>query len=613
MGTATVNDELAFDYVVVGGGLAGLVVATRLAEDPSVTVGVIEAGQDMSQDINIQTPALYSRGFRNPEVDWGFFTTPQDHVDGRKIYLPRGKGLGGSTLLNLMQLGRAHATEYDAFEALGNPGWNWPEFLKYFKKSETFSATDEDARPFDMTPVSEAHGTSGPLPSILPPYISDLHPFVLDAFKSLGVPLNPEPNNGDNTGVWTATTAIHPDSLTRGSSASAYYVPNKDKSNLRVITGAYATRVLFSDPSDAGVAAIGVEYLRNERAHMVAAKKEVILSTVAFKTPQLLELSGIGDRTILQSHDIPVVVELPGVGNNLQVHFTLRSTEISLTYLQDHFWCPFTCELDPGWESDDVLRDADRAAAEMHQYITTKKGMLTAAPMSAYAFLPVSTFSRDGKIEDGTKLQLDHVSTAFKGIHKTFDLQKEWLGNPNIPFLELASVSSYLPNTKVAPVEGKNYFSFLLGLLHPFSRGGVHINSANPTSSPNIDPRMLDNDVDLQILVSAIKYIRKVVTSPALKAALACEAAPGPEVQFDEELVRYIKANIQTIYHPVGTASKLPREDGGVVDGTLKVYGTKNLRIVDASIIPVQISAHIQHTVYAVAEKAADLIKSGLM
>ncbi|KAJ8695855.1 hypothetical protein PTI98_005772 [Pleurotus ostreatus] len=567
---------ITVDYLVVGGGLAGLVVATRLAEDLDVLVGVLEAGQDMSRNPDVQTPANYYKGIRNPETDWGFFTAPQDGLNGRRIYLPRGKGLGGSTLLNLMQLGRASAVEYNAFEQLGSKGWDWAEFLKYFKKSEAFHPDSEDITEFGLNIADEVHGKCGPLPKIMPPRVWPVHSRVMEAFVSVGIPFNADPNDGANAGCWTGTTAIHPGQHTRASSASAYYKPNRDKSNLIVVTGAYATRILF-DPKESGdLVAKAVEYHKDGEIHVAHATKEVILCTGSFKTPQLLELSGIGDKKILDPLNIPVIIDLPGVGSNLQVlsHYHLRALE------------------------------------ESAEYMTTRTGLLSSAPMSAFAFIPLSLIPHDRKILDGAnKLDFSGDPGASAGMQRAFQMQKEWLMNRDVSFLELATISSYLPNTRALPLEGRNYISFILGLLHPFSRGHVHIRSSDPFDSPIIDPRFLNNGTDIELFIDAVKLVRKVVNARCIKSAIVRETAPGPAVQFDAEIIEYLKGNVQTIYHPIGTAPMFPREDGGVVDESLKVYGTQNLRVVDASVIPLQISAHIQHTIYAIAEKAADIIK----
>ncbi|KAF7427852.1 hypothetical protein PC9H_007068 [Pleurotus ostreatus] len=600
---------ITVDYLVVGGGLAGLVVATRLAEDLDVLVGVLEAGQDMSRNPDVQTPANYYKGIRNPETDWGFFTAPQDGLNGRRIYLPRGKGLGGSTLLNLMQLGSSSGTHGGitasiAFEQLGSKGWDWAEFLKYFKKSEAFHPDSEDITEFGLNIADEVHGKCGPLPKIMPPRVWPVHSRVMEAFVSVGIPFNADPvglfflsepnqptlddapkNDGANAGCWTGTTAIHPGQHTRASSASAYYKPNRDKSNLIVVTGAYATRILF-DPKESGdLVAKAVEYHKDGEIHVAHATKEVILCTGSFKTPQLLELSGIGDKKILDPLNIPVIIDLPGVGSNLQVLSHYHRMLLNLTSLPYRTICG--AHLHVSWIPN------------------LSRTMSSAIHLTSTHLIP-----HDRKILDGAnKLDFSGDPGASAGMQRAFQMQKEWLMNRDVSFLELATISSYLPNTRALPLEGRNYISFILGLLHPFSRGHVHIRSSDPFDSPIIDPRFLNNGTDIELFIDAVKLVRKVVNARCIKSAIVRETAPGPAVQFDAEIIEYLKGNVQTIYHPIGTAPMFPREDGGVVDESLKVYGTQNLRVVDASVIPLQISAHIQHTIYAIAEKAADIIK----
>ncbi|KAF9497910.1 alcohol oxidase [Pleurotus eryngii] len=632
---------ITVDYLVVGGGLAGLVVATRLAEDLDVVVGVLEAGQDMSRNQDVQTPANYYKGIRNPETDWGFFTAPQDGLNGRRIYLPRGKGLGGSTLLNLMQLGRASTVEYNAFEQLGSKGWDWPEFLKYFKKSEAFHPDSEDITEFGLNVADEVHGKSGPLPKIMPPRVWPVHRRVIEAFISVGIPFNAEPNDGANAGCWTGTAAIHPGQHTRASSASAYYEPNRDKSNLIVVTGAYATRVLF-DPKESGdLLATAVEYQKDGEIHFARATKEVILCTGSFKTPQLLELSGnaimtttisyliadyvgVGDKKILDPLNIPVIIDLPGVGSNLQVLSHYHCMLLDLTSLPYRTICG--AHLRVSWIPNSSRTMSSAIHLTSTQY-DDADGHTVVPPMSAFAFIPLGLIPHDGKIlDDANKLDFSGDPGASAGMQRAFQMQKEWLMNRDISFLEyvpgltipvgnshestrLATISSYLPNIKALPIEGRNYLSFVLGLLHPFSRGHVHIRSSDPFDSPIIDPRCLNNATDIELFIDAVKLVRKVVNARCIKSAIVREMAPGPAVQFDAEIVDYLKGNVQTIYHPIGTAPMFTREEGGVVDESLKMYGTGNLRVVDASVIPLQISAHIQHTTFAIAEKAADIIK----
>ncbi|KAF5370885.1 hypothetical protein D9758_002106 [Tetrapyrgos nigripes] len=588
----------SFDYVIVGGGTAGLVTASRLSEDPNVTVAVVEAGGDVAHWPDTLIPGFFTKNLTKPEIDWTFFSTPQTNVNNRSIYLPRGKGLGGSSVLNFMTLGRASKSEYDAMESLGGSGWNWSNYLKYFRKSETFSADPASAAKHAFKPDPEAYGTEGPLHRILPSWISEHHMPYYEAMKSLGVSHQYDSSNGNCAGTGTGTGAIDPKTATRSSSVSAYYEPVKDRPNLTAIKLAQVTKVLFSKGSSGKLVATGVEYVQDAITKTVEAKKEVIVSAGTYQTPQLLELSGIGDPKILQAHDIPVLQDLPGVGANCQ----------------DHLSTAFVAEMNPEYESMDVLaNDPVRAGAEWQLYETKKEGIFSAVSSIAYAFLPTKFFADVEAIkkaaEDPT---IDREADGLAGMTKTIRLEKEWLSHDEVPQLEIVQVPAFVPTAGHVPEPGKRYFSIFMALMHPLARGTVHISSADPLKPPAIDGSFLDNKVDRALLVSALRFSRKVIKTEVLKDYLLKEVIPGEKMQSDEELEEYIKNTVATVFHPVGTASMFPQEEGGVVDSKCTVYGTENLRVIDASIIPVQIGAHIQATVYALAERAADIIKGVL-
>ncbi|KAK2467407.1 hypothetical protein APHAL10511_000642 [Amanita phalloides] len=309
-----------FDYIIIGGGTAGLVVAARLTENPDVSVCVLEAGKDQSTNVDAMIPGFAMKNLGNPEVDWMFQTSPQPHLNDRRIVVNRGKGLGGSSMLNIMEVSRGHAGEYDAFEALGSPGWNWKSLLYYFKKSETLSATPEELSKIDIRPLADAHGSSGPLQISVPKWISETNTPFRSTLESFGIKHNPDGTSGNNVGIMGAYQTIHPTEVVRSSSATAYYLPNKDRSNLHVITGAHVKRVLFQALKVRGkLVASGAEYSKDGHTLAVSAKKEVIICGGSFQTPQILELSGIGSKKILDTHWIPVLYDLPGVGQNLQV------------------------------------------------------------------------------------------------------------------------------------------------------------------------------------------------------------------------------------------------------------------------------------------------------
>ncbi|KAJ7482022.1 alcohol oxidase [Mycena latifolia] len=576
-----------FDYIVVGGGTSGLVVAARLVEDPTIRVCVVEAGGDVSSQLDTIVPGFGFKNLGKPEMDWRFSSAPQANAGGRSLFLSRGKALGGTSMLNLMVLGRGHAAEYDAFETLGSPGWNWQGLVEYFRKSETFAATPAQIARLNVEVNPETHGSAGPIQRSLPTWMSDIHAPWVGALETLGVPYNPDSFSGNNTGVWTVHLSVDSQAR-RSSSVSGYYTPVKSKPNLVVITAAHATRILFdSSASASGLqVATGIEYHKDGQRYTVSASREVLLCAGAFQTPQLLELSGIGDKNVLGAHGLPVIVDLPGVGRNLQ----------------DHFWSPYVAETDPKYESIEVLNDPVRAAEEWKLYEESKTGILAGTTSSSYAFLPKKHFAKDW--------DPNHVAEPLSASPQ-WKMQMDWLNGETVPFLEMGIFPGFLPIVGHAPELGKSYCSFFLALTHAFSRGTVHIASTDPLAAPVIDHRVLDNALDIEVLVQAIKFSRRLAATGELRAAITREVLPGAAVQSDSELAAYVREIVSTVFHPIGTAAMLPRGEGGVVDSELRVYGTANLRVIDASIIPIHLSAHIQATVYAVAEKAADIVKQG--
>ncbi|KAF8067791.1 alcohol oxidase [Lyophyllum atratum] len=597
---------LSADYVVVGAGLTGTALAVRLSEDPTVTVTVLEAGGDKFHDENLDTPAYIVNNLGNPDKDWAFFSSPQKHLGGRSMYLPRGKGVGGSSLLNFMEVNRASSTEYDAFGKLGSSRWGWTDLLPYFQKSETLVYNEEAAAKYGLKFDQKYQGASGPIQRTVPHWLDPIAMPWLEAVKFRGIQYNPDPNDGDDTGLWISTKTIDRNSI-RSSAASAYYEPNKSRANLQIITGAHAARILTSAKDL--VVATGVEFLKDGILQTIQAKKEVIICCGSYQTPQILELSGkqalglasntthelslgIGDPKVLNKHGIPVVVDLPGVGNNLQM----------LT--QEHVTATYTAKLIPGHETWENMRDPSFAKKQEEIYRTSRGGMLSALP-SAFAFLPFKDFDTDGEIANSVKdLKLPDTPS--------FSIQKEWVKNDSVPFLEINAFDRFMPGTVAEPAPDVNYMSSSAILLHPFSRGSVHITSNDPTAAPEIDINVLDNETDLKILVKGYRMLREIYSTDPLKDHIDSEVSPGKNIQTDEELIEYIRKTVGSTYHPVATASMLPREAGGCVDAELKVYGTENLRVVDASILPIQIATHPQATLYAIAEKMADVIKSNI-
>ncbi|KAM5533331.1 hypothetical protein V8D89_013005 [Ganoderma adspersum] len=586
-----------FDYIVVGGGTAGLVVAARLTEDPNVTVGVIEAGEWEPDLPSINIPGLSGSIIGNPKYDWSFLTVPQKGANGRQVYHPRGKVIGGSSAMNILIYDRASAREYDAIEALGNPGWNWNEFLKYFKKAETTLPPDPDvAAKHHLRDIDfRIHGDSGPLVKSYAAHysIGALHDPLVETFKNLEVPINYDANDGNKLGFTSTFTTVDSRTATRTCSGKSYLEPNAERKNLTVLTGATATRVTFLTGSSP-LKATGVEFLRAEKTYNVAVAKEVLLAGGTFQTPQILELSGIGNKDILSKHGIETLIDNPSVGENLQ----------------DHCWSYAIREIDPKHETFDQAQQPERVALAQELF-QSKKGPLSSAPSVIFAFLNAKTFASTGQIDQWRQEVQLTASAVPQGLRKRLDKQVEWFLNDNSVEGELMLFAGFLPYAGIKPPsETDHYMTIVSTVMHPLSRGSVHIASGDPTAPPAIDPNYLAHPQDLQMSLSLMKLALKVFETKPLADDVRQLVAPSPkQAATDEGLIEHIKNSCSCVFHPVGTASMLPREDGGVVDPQLRVYGTANLRVVDASILPMQLSAHTQGTVYALAEKAADVIK----
>ncbi|KAF7965419.1 hypothetical protein HWV62_43664, partial [Athelia sp. TMB] len=472
----------SYDYIVAGAGTAGLVVAARLSEDPTVTVCVVEAGGDLSLDGVIKEPAFFLHSLGRPDVDWAFFSTPQKGANDRPMFLPRGKGLGGSSNCADLQI-RGAAVEYDAIEALGSEGWNWENLLQYFNKSETFTDDPVVAKELNVQVNEEYHGREGPLKTTLPYWNPELLVTYHEAAQSMGNPANPDSNGGDNVGTLIGTVAVDTKTGHRCSSASQYYEPNKSRGNLHAITNARVTRVVFQPKVGADdLVADGLEYVQDGKTHTVLAKKQVIIC------------AGIGDEQLLQTLGVPVLYNLPGVGNNLQVR------------RWDHMSITSTVEIDPKYLTINPFGKPETAKerAEMANGLS-----------SAFTFMPTKQFV--GNVDSVSEAVKNHNTAGTpKGAAKTVELQKEWFRNDKIPHMEVTQCSFFNPILGTLPKPGASYLTYFIALLHPFSRGSVHIASSDPLSNPVIDPAFLDNPIDLALFVDALKWVRKLIRTAKL-------------------------------------------------------------------------------------------------
>ncbi|KDQ14400.1 hypothetical protein BOTBODRAFT_159613 [Botryobasidium botryosum FD-172 SS1] len=597
--TAILEDvaNRTFDYVIIGGGTAGLVLAARLSEDPSVSVCVLEAGGANSDEPAILIPGQYGGTFMNPLFDWSFASVPQANANNSIVPWFRGKGLGGSSGMNFSSYHRPPAHDIDAFERLGNPGWNWDRFMRYSKKAETFQPpTAEEIEKYSYYTNQGSHGSDGPLRTSFPSRLSRIEWAFHETFGNLGIKRQKDPMGGNITGLWTGVSTLDRDTGHRSYSANAYLAPNASRKNLQVLTAALATRLIFAPATDFdGVRATGAEFLYDGGKTVVHAREEVILSAGTLKSSQILELSGIGDPNILAPLGIDVLVDLPGVGANIQEHIhTSMVVEI---------------EKSDEWETYDVLReDPQYAREQLELYKSSREGAYTMG-IGSFAFLPLQTINPEAVERMAASLATKIDKLKNPALREQWTLQLEALKDKDIPDCEFVMMPQFLPPAISPPEARKKYLTLLVALNHPLSRGTIHITSDDPIAHPAMDPHNLEQDEDLQMLVEMLKYLRRVTETDPLKSIIVKELSPGPKIVNDEELKDFSRSTTGTLYHTAGSCSMLPREKGGVVDHKLKVYGTTNVRVVDMSILPLHVMAHTQGVVYAMAEQAADIIK----
>ncbi|KII87002.1 hypothetical protein PLICRDRAFT_43712 [Plicaturopsis crispa FD-325 SS-3] len=594
----------SYDYVIIGGGNAGLVVAARLSENPKWNVGVIEAGLYHPDEPLINTPFLYGQAVDNTTFDWSLQTVPQANLSNRIIGTSIGKMLGGSSGLNFMTYGRASSPEYDAWATLGSPDWNWNNLLPYFKKSETVVPGESGVFPGTTGAPgtdSQYQGKSGPikvgyntdstfLSGVLAPYV--------ESFTNVSSFANPDPDSGNATGISQSPRSVDPATNQRTYSASAFFAPNQKRSNLLVLTGAQATKIVLANVSGS-VKATGVKFSANGTAYSVNATKEVIVSTGAVKTPQLLELSGIGDSALLKSLNITTMVDLPGVGTNFQDHMLIGSDFL----LKD--------PAPPTW--DLVRNNASYNEMEIQEYAKNHDGIY-ASTNAAIAFTRLQDVANASEISEILN-QLDKEISApgVTPLQKAqYAIQRNLLTDEKVAQLETAMApGGGKIITNIAPLANRSYIAIINIASRPYSRGTVHINTTDPLASPVIDPKYFSFSFDSKIMTLGMRQARQITQTEPLASLVERPSSPPANVTSDADYLGWLKQFTGSVYHPVGTAPLAPRNIGGVVDQNLRVYGTSNLRVVDGSVIPFLFAAHTQSTIYAVAERVSDMIKAG--
>ncbi|KAK6356710.1 hypothetical protein TWF718_001052 [Orbilia javanica] len=575
----------SYDFIVVGGGTAGLALATRLGQKlPNTKILVLEAGPaPPTNEPGISIPGLKGSTLFGP-YDWKFLTTPQGNIGNRVIGQSRGRVLGGTSALNFMVWDRAAKAEYDAWGDLGNHGWGWGNMIKYMLKVENYVKTS------NIFGLNTGVGKGGPIQTtvdrIQPP---QQLPFI-PTMNNLGIPTNLESLNGNPMGAVYHPSNIRDSNYTRSWAPEYLWIAGP---NVYVVTDATVKKVNLKSTSK-GQQATGVTL---EDGTVYTATKEVILSAGAFQSPQILETSGIGQSSVLSAAGIQTILNLPGVGENLQ----------------DHIYVSTAYQLKPGFTSFDTLNTNSTYAAEQMALYQSNKPSAFDYNGSNFAFL-------NWKQILGSDTVMNYLAALSASPGNVVDQAKLHQltcedVKAGIPQLEVLFADGYT-GTKGYPATGSpeygNQYITLLGILqHSFSKGSVHIDTTNPSNPPVINPNYLSNSYDAEAIKQIVKYLRRIANTAPLKDILVKEYEPGSSVSTDAQILAYAKDTLSTLWHPVGTCAMLPKAQNGVVDCNLKVYGTTNLRVVDASIIPVQISAHIQTAVYGIAERAAELIANG--
>ncbi|KAH6632090.1 hypothetical protein F5144DRAFT_592927 [Chaetomium tenue] len=589
-----------FDFVIVGGGTAGLVLATRLSEDANVQVLVVEAGEDLSADPRVKIPAMWPQ-LQGTDSDWQLKSVPQDALGGREMTIAQGRLLGGSSALNAMNFVVGAREDLDAWAQLGNPGWDWESFSKHLKK--TYTVTD-----------GQKSDNDGAIQTNIPEEETKWPQIWRDTLAGLGYPAYNDPVSGDIHGVVLYPDAVHPETKTRSYVNNAYLTPVQGRPNLTVWTGVTVDKVLFDKAADDAVAT-GVQYTKNGETSTVAARKEVILSAGVFHSPKLLELSGIGDAKLLQSLGIDVVVDNPYVGENLQHH---PLSLLSFETIDDG---------EPGFDTIDALtrQDPDAIAAATAAY-AARRGPLSRTNCNTMAHLPFPGLTTDAGKHDAEAL-LATLTTPQENTKSTPAYTAAATALTRATLTTPTSASGYYvfvpcrapePSNSPSPpstTPPSQYITIAALLTRPLSRGSTHITSPNPTTKPAIDPRYLTHPVDRATLARHVRFIEQTLAAAEpLAGRLRRDADAGAgEGMGDVEEGRFLseRAGASTLY--TSTCSMMPREVGGVVDAGLRVYGTRNVRVVDASVMPFITRGDTMATVYGIAEKAAVEIRGGVV
>ncbi|KAH8082420.1 GMC oxidoreductase [Cristinia sonorae] len=568
-----------YDFIVVGGGTAGCVVASRLSEDPNVSVLLIEAGKS---DGNVLTrmPLAFTKSYGSA-VDWAYTSLPQERMGGKVVEWPRGKLLGGTSLLNASIYTRCTPEDFDQWVEAGGIGWSYNELEKYFLKIEKFMPDHQYLSKVDF----ESKGTSGPLRVSQTEDVSPIVAKIHETCRNLGLPFIEDCNANGGLLGFTHLTGTVDDKGERVSSASAYLTPAvRARSNLTIATNITVEKILFSETGPLRAVGVQVATSKTSPCYRIAARKEIIVSGGAFNTPQLLLVSGVGPKDELEKVNIKCVKDSPHVGKHLLDHTSSG---------------PMIFRAKPGYTID-YLNAPLSALSAVLKWLIYGSGPMSKMSVNSVAFLR----SDDPKFVD-------------TGIGKVKDLAS----GPNSPDIEIMWAPAIVPSYTSAGRAGEHGITIAAIAMKAESEGSVTLKSSSIWDYPNLDGNFLESESDVNVILRGVRFVMRLVRTEPLKSAL--DLRPGntdendyfwfgdldPDTTSDDDLRKILFRNGYPSCHPVGTCRMGGSPDTSVVGPTLKVHGIHGLRIVDASIFPKHMSAHPVAPIYAAAEKLSDMLK----
>ncbi|KAI2782984.1 putative GMC oxidoreductase [Daldinia loculata] len=574
------GDDATYDYVVVGGGNAGLALATRLVEQKAGTVAVIEAGSFFEIDnsnlsqVPAQAGAFAGKGDHDwqPLIDWGYMTAPQAGANNDSIHYARGKGLGGCSSRNYMVYQRGTKSSYSMWaDQVGDDSYQWDNFLPYFQKSVKFTAPNMELRSSNSTPEYDINAFStsdGPLSVTFANYAQAFGTWAQKGLEQIGISVIPGFQSGSLLGQSYSMFTINPETGVRDSSETSFLQKALNYPEYTVYQSAMAKKIVFD-----GTKATGVLVDTEGFEYTISARKEVILSAGVFGSPQLLQASGVGPEDLLKELGIPVVANRPGVGENMQ----------------DHIYFGVTHAVNAPTISS--LSNPAFAAAAAAEFNERGGGM--------YSNPTTDTFGWE-KVPEPLRSE---ISNGSLGVLNSYP--EDW------PELEYVSLGAYIGDQEDSrhgsPNDGRNYGSMVVVLITPQSRGTVKITSPDTSVQPEINPNFLVNRADQEVVIAGFKRAREFWNTDAMSNfSIADETYPGLDVKTDDQILEAIKKSYNTIYHGSCTCAMGPKDNEmSVVDNTAKVIGVQNLRVVDASAFPLLPPGHPMATIYALAEKIA--------